>query len=73
MIFFFFLLNVLPGAYVAKPDPFLFANIISYKKLVINTAASGEGIQTRFWQGRVLLPSQAAPREEVTGDEFWSF
>lgn len=51
---FFFLLNVLLGAYVAKPDSFLFANMTSYKNLIINMAASGEGIQPRVQQGRVL-------------------
>lgn len=69
---FFFLLNVLPGVYVVKLDLFLFANTTSYKNLIINMSASGEGIQPRVQQGRVL-PGQAAPREEVTGDEVWSF
>lgn len=41
----FFLLNVLPGVYVAQPDPFIFANIKSNLKnntIVINMAEPGE-------------------------------
>lgn len=42
----FFLLNVLPGAYVAQPDPFIVANIKSNLKnnttIVIHMAEPGE-------------------------------
>ena len=59
---FCFYLNVLPGACVFQPYPFLFANIMSHKNLIIiNMAESGEGIQTTVLQGRVV-PGQAAPR-----------
>lgn len=57
----FFLLNVLPGAYVAQPDPFLFANITSDKNLtVIDMAESGGAIQAAVQQSTVV-PGRAAP------------
>ena len=60
--FFFPYLNVLSGVYVAQPDPFLFANTMSHKNLIIiNMAELGETIQTTVQQGRVVH-GQAAPR-----------
>lgn len=40
--FFFFYLNVLSGAYVAQPDPFLFANTMSHKNFIIINMAELE-------------------------------
>lgn len=42
VIFFFFYLNVLSGAYVAQPDPFLFANTMSHKNFIIINMAELE-------------------------------
>lgn len=48
---FFFLLNVLPGAYVGQPDPFLFANVTLHKNLIIRQSQE-RGYKPRQPQGR---------------------